>query len=805
MFVYDSLDDAGGSSHAIRLLTILRSHDEEAPVECKLTAHEIFQRKEIDHGWCMPCNTPTDCVHERPGQAGLLRNKGEYVWEGMEYFPSYTKEKWDCILCARPRHAKHDIPTYEALSYVWGGTLDQTQITINGKAFSITKRLESALKDLRQPESDRVIWVDAICIDQKNTAEKTKQVLLMALIYQSAVGVVAWLDPGCEIGHLAIETIEELGGSQHDLVEDPRYKLQTFQITAPRMVPKVMPNAPGLKELAAEDDQKWKSLQWFLTQRWWKRIWILQEAHHAKELSFQVGRRACLLDSLENIIYSDSVQEGDYLTLQQYELFKHLTKLLQQRAVMNTPFRDFGVHQAAPLATLLSEYDYCESTDPRDMIYALLNLADIDKLGITPEYGKTVCNVYHDATKAIIETDDSLEILHSVQRSMKPSALRTSRSSMIEGDRRRTLPLASWAPDFAQKKELKSVMSTPGQRTAFRAAGDSKPVCRFGQDYGLDMIYSVPEYVMIVMGRSFDVLDWTPACIPQSAFEDETWERSVRAWIRPQHRGPQATSSGEPVQPECIGNLLPQRLDFSGYETPASHNDARKRNYPGGGTYEDAIFSALMSRPEDDTATAESRSKYDLMMANFCEWMEGACAFQSGPRPGDMGENFATTSTSNAIPQAPADLAKGTSHNDSSPDETTTGHRHAWKQKRADYKAESKMYLEQESKMRGGRVLSFQFLAFLWFFLPGRKLAYTKSGRVALVPFDAREGDILAVLKGFDVPVVLRNYTNPFGGPMGGERKKKMFVGTAYVHGVMQGDKLILALLESSAEWFTLV
>ena len=83
------------------------------------------------------------------------------------------------------------------------------------------------------------------------------------------------------------------------------------------------------------------------------------------------------------------MQEGDCLTLEQYAIFQHLAKLIRQRAVMNTPFRDFHVHQAA-LATLLSEHNYCESTDPRNMIYALLNLANIDQLGITPRYGKIV-------------------------------------------------------------------------------------------------------------------------------------------------------------------------------------------------------------------------------------------------------------------------------------------------------------------------------------------------------------------------------------------------------------------------------
>ncbi|CAI0651342.1 unnamed protein product [Colletotrichum noveboracense] len=85
-----------------------------------------------------------------------------------------------------------DIP-YEALSYVWGSSHLTHQIEVNGKELQVTVNLYIALYHLRLLDADRVLWVDAVCIDQNNHKERDHQVQQMGDIYRQARQVVVWL------------------------------------------------------------------------------------------------------------------------------------------------------------------------------------------------------------------------------------------------------------------------------------------------------------------------------------------------------------------------------------------------------------------------------------------------------------------------------------------------------------------------------------------------------------------------------------------------------------------------------------
>ncbi|KAF1828623.1 HET-domain-containing protein, partial [Decorospora gaudefroyi] len=86
--------------------------------------------------------------------------------------------------------AKH---TYEALSYVWGDASDTSSMILDRTLYPITKNLECALRYLRSKEAPRVLWVDAICINQDDQDEKSEQVPMMGEIYSRATKVYAWL------------------------------------------------------------------------------------------------------------------------------------------------------------------------------------------------------------------------------------------------------------------------------------------------------------------------------------------------------------------------------------------------------------------------------------------------------------------------------------------------------------------------------------------------------------------------------------------------------------------------------------
>lgn len=71
------------------------------------------------------------------------------------------------------------VTPYEALSWSWGGeSWDQSiRIMHNREAYSfeVPGTLISALTGLRQKRQERILWIDAICINQEKPDEKNKQ------------------------------------------------------------------------------------------------------------------------------------------------------------------------------------------------------------------------------------------------------------------------------------------------------------------------------------------------------------------------------------------------------------------------------------------------------------------------------------------------------------------------------------------------------------------------------------------------------------------------------------------------------
>jgi hypothetical protein len=86
-------------------------------------------------------------------------------------------------------------PDYEALSYAWGkqDTTGGTYILCCGKRITITPNCAAALIHLRHEAEPRVLWIDAICINQANVREKNHQVSLMGDIYRNAKCTLMWL------------------------------------------------------------------------------------------------------------------------------------------------------------------------------------------------------------------------------------------------------------------------------------------------------------------------------------------------------------------------------------------------------------------------------------------------------------------------------------------------------------------------------------------------------------------------------------------------------------------------------------
>jgi hypothetical protein len=99
---------------------------------------------------------------------------------------------------------------YKALSYVWGQENPTYEVQLNGKLKFVRENLWMALQQLRLVDKYRVLWVDAICINQENEDERKEQVQRMGDIYSKASTVLIWLGPEGWLSDLAFLFINSL-------------------------------------------------------------------------------------------------------------------------------------------------------------------------------------------------------------------------------------------------------------------------------------------------------------------------------------------------------------------------------------------------------------------------------------------------------------------------------------------------------------------------------------------------------------------------------------------------------------------
>jgi Heterokaryon incompatibility protein (HET) len=83
------------------------------------------------------------------------------------------------VCCELGQVRLYDLPEYEAISYCWGDLTDKVTIECNSVRIAVTKSFHGALRNFRYAARPRILWADAICIDQNNSQEKTHQVQLM--------------------------------------------------------------------------------------------------------------------------------------------------------------------------------------------------------------------------------------------------------------------------------------------------------------------------------------------------------------------------------------------------------------------------------------------------------------------------------------------------------------------------------------------------------------------------------------------------------------------------------------------------
>jgi hypothetical protein len=297
-----------------------------------------------------------------------------------------------------------NVPSYDALSYVWGNPAFTKNILLDGYAFPVTINLECALRYLRPPRRSsrepRVIWIDAICIDQQNLEERSSQILLMRQVFQSAKTVLVWLGEATNQSRAAFQLIQKASlGIDKDL---ERYVYRDFWSVLPRPLPILLreeSSRVGLNGVILD-----------LSPRpWWTHVWVIQETAVSSKVLIICGHDVMRWERFPKH-YGQSSLAPDLSGPSTESLV-----LFKRRLNIHMFISRSGTRS---LADLVANIRIMTATDPKDMVYAILGLADnawADQSRhpvALPDYSPltSVLDVYQDLVEHAI-ANGSLDII----------------------------------------------------------------------------------------------------------------------------------------------------------------------------------------------------------------------------------------------------------------------------------------------------------------------------------------------------------------------------------------------------------
>ncbi|KAH7156179.1 heterokaryon incompatibility protein-domain-containing protein [Dactylonectria macrodidyma] len=271
---------------------------------------------------------------------------------------------------------------YESLSYCWGSNLLTDEIFVNGKVLPVTSNLAEALPHLRHVNEDRILWIDAICIDQSNVRERGHQVGCMGHIYSRAERVLIWLG---YTTHLLRPLISSLKGFEKRV---PPCAWRDWLYADPRWCDVWEEAQINATDRHESDHISQKDRFKLLTKMpWFSRVWILQEV--AKAEKAQIGCTAGWINARSFALTSRIL--GLEPGIQCQAVIDIMPGLSRESSWWA---------EKQNLCTLLWRFRGSQASDPRDRLYALLDLAsDMNiKEKIKVDYTKSEKAVIDDIT-----------------------------------------------------------------------------------------------------------------------------------------------------------------------------------------------------------------------------------------------------------------------------------------------------------------------------------------------------------------------------------------------------------------------
>lgn len=377
-------------------------------------------------------------------------------------------------------------PKFRALSYVWGPSTEGRRITLRVPQneclknivgteeepleqceIDVTDNLFSALvhyRTMSSKDKPAFIWIDALCINQRDNDEKSWQVAMMRDVYRSADMVMAWLGPYPEPVYFRPgELVKTFKALAHEglarfgrIVSQPLASLfmgeemlffDTRLVRWLRRVKFVDGPFSGKRGDGTYEISAWALTAFQMLAFWW-RVWILQEVVLANEILFTWATWSITCEDLSvalRIVAKARQLAGKRGPLPFTRGIRHVLPSEETWIRASNPEEEtlcailhrreyHDENEISSLWELIHWSAVCghlQATMPADHVFGLFGVAnDVEELGFRMDYSRDVKDIYTELASSSIEKK-GLVVLTDVQWP------------------KQVANLPSWAPDWS--------------------------------------------------------------------------------------------------------------------------------------------------------------------------------------------------------------------------------------------------------------------------------------------------------------------------------------------------------------------
>jgi Heterokaryon incompatibility protein (HET) len=327
----------------------------------------------------------------------------------LDLRPGQPDEPLMCSIMIQPIAGK----AYNALSYVWGDPTPAATVKCvddEGEGeIGIGASLAKALISFRFTDGTRRIWVDALCINQEDLAERQSQVRMMGAVFGEAEQVLCWLgqfsdkEDGESRARRTISFLRRFNDNPHEALRVAHQHLHFEDDTV---------DTDG----ALLDS--WLEIKALFDIEYFHRTWIIQEVGLARHARFFWGTQDVWLDWTEVAAFcafmdGNGASVVNHLQLKSW-VANHINMVWSKNSSGKSVYSFVEVLHWARVH---------HATDPRDCIYSHLSHpnATVDgSLLLQPNYSVTTAQAYLELAVNVIERTKSLHILAFVDHQEEP-------------------------------------------------------------------------------------------------------------------------------------------------------------------------------------------------------------------------------------------------------------------------------------------------------------------------------------------------------------------------------------------------